>query len=162
MNTLTRNWISYLTDSLVNSGTMQTWEAADYLSQNLFGESPNTRFHETKAPYEAIHQFLMRVYHPILEAAGRDSDVSEQQHLTIFCEISLVSKSTVLVVSCPEEEREHRLLLLDPVCAWDLLFPAADAFNAWAEERCQRILEALKPATISGVQKQRRQTFKDV
>jgi len=62
-----------------------------------------------------------------------------------------VSKSTVLVVSCPEEEREHELLLLDPVCAWDLLFPAADAFNAWAEARCQRIREALKPATLSRV-----------
>ena len=39
----TRNWIAYLCESLVTSGVMPTWEAATYLTENLFGEKPNPR-----------------------------------------------------------------------------------------------------------------------
>ena len=39
----TRNWIAYLCESLVTSGAMPTWEAATYLTENLFGEKPNPR-----------------------------------------------------------------------------------------------------------------------
>jgi len=30
--TESRNWMSYLMDSLVNSGAMPTWEAVEYLT----------------------------------------------------------------------------------------------------------------------------------
>ncbi len=75
MNTMTlqesRNWMSYLMDSIVNSGTMPAWEAIDYLTNNLIGEGPNLNLHHSKSPYETIQQFLHRVYGPIVEAASR-------------------------------------------------------------------------------------------
>ena len=64
----------------------------------------------------------------------------------IFTDISLIGNSAVLVVYFPGENRPHQLLLLDAARAWELVFPDADAFNAWAEERYGWIVEALKSA----------------
>ena len=68
----TRNWIAYLCESLVTSGVMPTWEAATYLTENLFGEKPNPRLLSTTNAYEVTSQFLQRLYHPLVEAASRD------------------------------------------------------------------------------------------
>ena len=68
----TRNWIAYLCESLVTSGVMPTWEAATYLTENLFGEKPNPRLLSTTNAYELTSQFLQRLYHPLVEAASRD------------------------------------------------------------------------------------------
>lgn len=138
-----RNWISYLTDSLVNSGAMPSWDAMDYMTNHLFGESPNTSLHETKVPYEAIQQFLQRVYGPIVEAAGRDASLPAGSTLHTFTDISLIGASSVLVVCFPGDNRPPQLLMLDAVLAWDLVFSDGNAFNVWAEERHRRILEAL-------------------
>lgn len=138
-----RNWISYLTDALVNSGAMTSWDALDYLTQYLFGESPNLRLHETKVPFEAIQQFLQRVYGPIVEAAGRDAFLPGGSTLRTFTDISLIGASSVLVVCFPGDNQPPQLLMLDTVRAWDLVFSDGNAFNAWGEERHRRILEAL-------------------
>ena len=34
----TRNWLAYLCEALASGGMMPTWEAATYLTDNLFGE----------------------------------------------------------------------------------------------------------------------------
>ena len=141
-----RNWIGYLCESLVESGAMPSWEATTYLTENLFGDAPNPRLHETKAPYEAISQFLNRVYSPIVEAATREVALPDRSMIHIFTDISLIGNSAVLVVYFPGENRPHELLLLDAARAWDLVFPDATAFNAWAEERYGWIVEALKSA----------------
>jgi len=83
-----RNWIGYLCESLVASGAMPTWEAAAYLTDNLFGEAPNLRLHETKAPYEAASQFFQRVYSPLVEAAERAVDLPASSMIHIFTDIS--------------------------------------------------------------------------
>lgn len=147
-----RNWIGYLCESLVASGAMPTWEAANYLTDNLFGEAPNLRLHETKAPYEAISQFLQRVYSPIVEAAGRSVDLPASSMIHIFTDISLTSNSAVLVVYFPGENRPHQLLLLDAAQAWNLVFTDGDTFNAWAEERYRWIREALEAAMARTLQ----------
>ena len=72
---VSRNWVAYICESLVSSGAMPTWEASEYFTGNLFGDSPNPRLHETKAPYEAIYQFLHRLYSPLVEAATRSVDM---------------------------------------------------------------------------------------
>ena len=141
-----RNWMGYLCESLVSTGAMPSWEAADYLTENLFGTAPNPRLHETKAPYEAISQFLQRVYNPLVEAATRAVSLPDSSMIHIFTDISLIGNSAVLVVYFPGENRPHQLLLLDAARAWELMFPDADAFNAWAEERYGWIVEALKSA----------------
>ena len=141
-----RNWISYMTDSLVNSNALPAWEAVEYLTVHLFGDSPNTRLHEAKAPYEAITQFLQRLYGPILEAAARDANVPEEARLQLFTEISLIGPSAVLMVYCPADGRPQ-LLLLDPVRVWDLVFPHTEAFNVWAGERYGKLSTALQAAT---------------
>ncbi len=143
-----RNWIGYLCESLVASGAMPTWEAAAYLTNNLFVEAPNLRLHETKAPYEATSQFLQRVYSPIVEAAGRAVDLPASSMIHIFTDISLTGNSAVLVVYFPGENRPHQLLLLDAAQAWNLVFTDAAAFNAWAEERYRWIKEALEVAVV--------------
>lgn len=143
---VTRNWVSYITESLVSSGSMPTWEAADYLTGNLFGDSPNPRLHETKAPYEAIYQFLHRIYSPLVEAATRSVAIPPSAMIHIFTDISLISNSAVLIVYFPGENRPHQLLLLDAARAWDLVFRDAAAFNEWAEERYRWVVEALKSA----------------
>jgi len=139
-----RNWMSYLLDSLVNCGTMPTWEALTYLTTNLLGESPNPNLHNSKSPYETIQQFLHRVYGPIVEAASRSVDLPNEGMIHMFTDISLMGKSAVLVVYFPGHNQPHQLLLLDSAPAWDLVFETDSAFNQWAEERYRWIAEALK------------------
>ena len=139
-----RNWISYVTDALVNANALPAGEAIEYLTQNLFGESPNTRLHEAKVPHEAIAQFLQRLYAPLLEAAARDANVPAESQTRIFADISLISPSTVLAVSFPVNDGPQQLLLLDSVRTWDLVFQNADAFNTWAEERYGKLRTALQ------------------
>lgn len=139
-----RNWMSYLMDSLVNSGTMPSWEALQYLVTNLLGEAPNPHLHLTKSPYESIQQFLHRIYGPIVEAASRTVDLPSQAMIHMFTDISLLGKSAVLVVYFPGQNEPHQLLLLDSVPAWDLVFENSTAFDNWAEERYQWIVKALQ------------------
>ncbi len=148
MNAMTvpesRNWMSYLMDSLVNSGTMPTWEAMGYLTNNLVGKAPNQNLHHAKSPYEAIQQFLHRVYGPIVEAASRTIEIPQEAMLHMFTDISLMGKSAVLVVYYPGYNRPHQLLLLDSVPAWEIVFETSTAFNDWANERYGWIVSALK------------------
>ena len=148
MNAMTvsesRNWMSYLMDSLVNSGTMPAWEAVEYLTTNLVGEAPNPNLHHSKSPYETIQQFLHRVYGPIVEAASRTVDIPQQAMIHMFTDISLMGKSAILVVYHPGQNQPHQLLLLDTVPAWEIVFESSTAFNEWAEERFGWIVEALK------------------
>ena len=139
-----RNWMSYLLDSLVNTGTMPAWEALDYVTSNLIGEAPNPQLHQSKAPYETIQQFLHRIYGPIVEAASRAVEIPPQAMIHMFTDISLMGKSAVLVVYFPGHNQPHQLLLLDSVPAWDLMFKDTSTFNEWAEERHSWIVSALK------------------
>ncbi|MGH7164132.1 MAG: hypothetical protein ACREIS_01245 [Nitrospiraceae bacterium] len=149
---VSRNWIGYLCESLVATGAMPTWEAAEYLTANLFGEAPNSRLHETKAPYEAISKFLQRVYSPLVEAATRSVDLPASSMIHIFTDVSLIGNSAVLVVYFPGENRPHQLLLLDAARAWELVFPDAAAFNRWAEERYGWIVSALRSTVARAAQ----------
>ncbi len=142
-----RNWISYVTDALVNVHALPAGEAIEYLTQNLFGETPNTRLHEAKVPHEAVAQFLQRLYGPILEAAARDANVPEGARTCLFTDISLIGPSAVLAVYFPANDGPQQLLLLDSVRTWDLVFPHADAFNAWAQERYGKLVTALQTIT---------------
>ena len=153
-----RNWMSYLMDSIVNSGSMPTYEALDYLTANLIGEAPNPNLHHSKSPYEAIQQFLHRVYGPIVEAASRAVEIPKEAMLHMFTDISLMGKSAVLVVYYPGHSQPHQLLLLDTAPAWDIIFESSTGFNEWAEERYGWIVSALKteaqrdhPATVEPV-----------
>ncbi len=139
-----RNWMSYLMDSLVNSGAMPAWEAVEYLTNNLVGEAPNQNLHHAKSPYEAIQQFLHRVYEPIVEAASRTVEIPTQAMIHMFTDISLMGKSAVLVVYYPGHNRPHQLLLLDSIPAWDIVFETSTALNEWADERYGWIVAALK------------------
>ncbi len=141
-----RNWLGYLCESQMSNGAMPSWEAAAYFTDNLFGEAPNPRLHESKSPYESISLFLQRVYNPIVEAATRAVDLPASSMIHVFTDISLIGNSAVLVVYFPGENRPHQLLFLDATRAWDLVFPDADAFNAWAEERYSWIISALQSA----------------
>jgi hypothetical protein len=143
---MTRNWIGYMTEALVSTAVMPSWEAAEYFTSNLFGDAPNAGLHEAKAPYEAISQFLQRVYSPIVEAATRTADLPASAMIHVFTDISLIGNSAVLVVYFPGGNRPHQLLLLDAVRAWDLVFPDASAFNAWADERHRWVVDALASA----------------
>lgn len=143
-----RNWMAYLLDSLVNAGSMPSWEATEYLTSNLIGEAPNTQLHESKSPYEAIQQFLLRVYGPIVEAASRSVYLPKDSMIHMFTDISVMGNSAVLVVYFPGKNKPHQLLLLDGVKAWDLMFQDATSFNAWAEERNEWITDALKAVSI--------------
>lgn len=139
-----RNWMSYLLDSLVNSGAMPAWEGVAYLTSNLVGEAPNPNLHQAKSPYEAIQQLLHRVYGPIVEAASRTVELPPQTMIHMFTDISLMGKSAVLVVYYPGQNQPHQLLLLDAVPAWDLIFDTPRAFDQWAEERYGWIVSALQ------------------
>lgn len=141
-----RNWLAYVCEAMVAGGSMPSWEATEYLTGNLFGECPNPRLHETKSPYEAISQFLQRLYHPLVEAATREVELPPSAMVHAFTDISLIGNSAVLVVYFPGENRPHQLLILDAVKAWEVVFPDADAFNAWAEERFRWIVDGLKTA----------------
>src|SRR5438132_11033950 len=115
-----RNWISYMTDALVNANALPAAEAIEYLTQNLFGEVPNRRLHEAKVPHEAAAQLLQRLYGPLLEAAGRDANVPAGGLTRIFTDISLIGPSSVLAVYGPAGDGPQQLLLLDSVRVWDL------------------------------------------
>lgn len=143
-----RNWIAYLCEALVSSGAMPTWEAATYLTENLFGERPNPRLLSPANPYEVTAQFLRRLYHPIAEAASREVNLPHSSMLHIFTDVSLTGNSAVLVVFFPGQQKPQQLLLLDAVKAWDVVFPDAETFNAWAEERYRRIAKALRAAVL--------------
>jgi hypothetical protein len=113
------------------------------LTENLFGDSPNMKLLEAKAPYEEIAQFLQRIYGPIVEAATRQVPTQASARVQVYTDISLMSETTVLIVSVSDEPKESQLLLLDAVRVWDLVFPNADAFNEWAEMRYQQVRVAL-------------------
>lgn len=152
----TRNWIAYLCEALVTSGVMPTWEAATYLTENLFGENPNPRLLSTTNPYEVTSQFLQRLYHPLVEAASRDIPLPEGAMLHVFTDISLTGQSAVLVVYLPGNTQPHQLLMLDAAKAWELVFTDSENVNRWAEERYRRVRSALtaaigKPARQPGL-----------
>ena len=139
-----RNWIAYLCESLVASGTMPTWEAATYLTENLFGEKPNPRLLTPANPHEVTAQFLHRLYQPLVEAASRELLLPSGSMLHIFTDISLTGHSAVLVVLFLGHNKPQQLLMLDAAKAWDLVFSDAESFNAWAEERYRRLVDALR------------------
>jgi hypothetical protein len=142
----TRNWIAYLCESLVTSGVMPTWEAATYLTENLFGEKPNPRLLSTINAYEVTSQFLQRLYHPLVEAASRDFTLPDGARLHVFTDISLTGKSAVLVVYVSGDNLAHQLLMLDAAKAWELVFSDSEEANRWAEERYRRVKSALTAA----------------
>jgi len=146
--TTSRNWIAYLCEALVTSGMMPTWEAATYLTENLFGEKPNPRLLGPSNAHEVTAQFLHRLYEPIAEAALRDSHLPTSEKVHVFTDISLTGHSGVLVVHLSTADQAQRLLLLDPAKAWDLVFPEAESFNAWAEARYRSIFQMLQPARL--------------
>jgi hypothetical protein len=143
---VTRNWIAYLCEALVTSGAMPTWEAATYLTEHLFGESPNPKLLGTSNAHEITTQFLHRIYHPLVEAASRDVTLPHGAMQHVFTDISLTGKSAVLVVYFPGNGQSHQLLMLDAVKAWDLVFQDSDAFNRWAEDRYRLLKSALTAA----------------
>lgn len=143
---ITRNWIAYLCEALVTSGVMPTWEAATYLTENLFGESPNPRLLGTSNAYEVTVQFLHRLYQPLAEAAAREVSLPHGAMVHVFADISLTGKSAVLVVYFPEGGQPHQLLMLDAAKAWDLVFQDSDTFNRWAEDRFRLLKSALTAA----------------
>lgn len=148
----TRNWIAYLCDSLVTSGAMPTWEAATYLTENLFGEKPNPRLLCATNAYEVTSQFLQWLYHPIVEAASRDSTLPEGSTVHVFTDISLTGNSAVLVVYVSDDDQPHKLLMLDATKAWELVFTNSDDVNLWAEERYRRVKSALTAVVGKPVQ----------
>ena len=142
----TRNWIAYLCESLVTSGVMTTWEAATYLTENLFGEKPNPRLLCATNAYELTSQFLQWLYHPIVDAASRDLALPEGATVHVFTDISLTGNSAVLVVYMSEDYHPHQLLMLDAAKAWELVFTDSEDVNRWAEERYRRVKSALTAA----------------
>ncbi len=150
---VTRNWIAYLCEALVTSGVMPTWEAATYLTENLFGEKPNPRLLGTTNAFEVTAQFLHRLYQPVVEAASRDVSLPSGSLVHVFTDISLTGKSAVLVVYVSGGGQPHQLLMLDAAKAWDLVFADSEEFNRWAEERYRQVRSAL----ISAVGKPSRQ-----
>jgi hypothetical protein len=143
---VTRNWIAYLCEALVTSGAMPTWEAATYLTENLFGESPNPRLLGTTNAHEIAAQFLQRLYQPLVEAASREVTLPHGAMLHVFTDISLTGKSAVLVVYFPGNDQPHQLLMLDAAKAWDLVFQDSEAFNRWAEDRFRLVKTSLTAA----------------
>ena len=148
----TRNWIAYLCDSLVTSGAMPTWEAATYLTENLFGEKPNPRLLCATNAYEVTSQFLQWLYHPIVEAASRDITLPEGSTVHVFTDISLTGNSAVLVVYVSDDDHPHKLLMLDATKAWELVFTNSEDVNLWAEERYRRVKSALTAVIREPVQ----------
>lgn len=141
-----RNWLAYLCEALVTSGTMPTWEAATYLTENLFGEKPNPHLLTPATPHEMTRQFLQRLYQPIVEAASRDVTLSPTATVHLFTDISLTGNSAVLVVLFQGHAKPKQLVLFDAAKAWDLVFSDAETFNTWAEERYRLLVNALRTA----------------
>jgi hypothetical protein len=140
-----RNWIAYLCEALVTSGIMPTWEAATYLTENLFGEKPNPRLLGPSQPYQVTSQFLQRLYQPIVEAASREVNLPASCTIHMFTDISLTGNSAILIVLFPGQGSQQ-LVMLDAAKAWDLVFPDADSFNGWAETRYRQVVQALTHA----------------
>lgn len=138
-----RNWIAYLCENLASSGMMPTWEAATYLTDNLFGDKPNPRLLRTACPYEDTTHLLHRLYQPLVAAVTREVPLPPSAMIHVFTDVSLTGKSAVLVVYFPGHNQPHQLLLLDAAKAWDLVFENSDEFNTWAEERYHWIRTAL-------------------
>lgn len=149
-----RNWIAYLCEALVTSGVMPTWEAATYLTENLFGEKPNPRLLGTSNAFEVTAQFLQRMYHPLVEAASREITLPPGAMLHVFTDISLTGKSAVLVVYLTGGHHPHQLLMLEAARAWDLVFADSEEFNRWAEERYLLVKSALTAAVNKPVRHQ--------
>lgn len=143
-----RNWIAYLCEALVASGAMPTWEAATYLTENLFGEKPNPRLLTPANPHEVTAQLLHRLYQPLVEAASREVMLPSTSLLHIFTDISLTGNSAVLIVLFPGHNKPQQLLMLEAAKAWDLVFPNAESFNAWAEERYRQLVNELRGASV--------------
>jgi hypothetical protein len=143
-----RERLAYLCESLVASGTMPTWEAATYLTENLFGERPNPRLLTPADPHEVTAQLLHRLYQPIVEAASREIMLPSSSAIHIFTDISLTGNSVVLVVLFPGPSTPQQLVMLEAAKAWDLVFPDAESFNAWAEERYRRLVNALRGTPV--------------
>ena len=150
MTRTSRNWIAYLCENLASSGMMPTWEAATYLTDNLFGDNPNPRLLRTACPYEDTTHLLHRLYQPLVEAATRDIPIPAAAMIHVFTDISLTGKSAVLVVYFPGHNQPHQLLLLDAAKAWELVFDNSEEFNSWAEERYHWIKTSLT-SVIAGV-----------
>jgi len=148
---ITRNWIAYLCEALVTSGSMPTWEAATYLTEHLFGEKPNPRLLGTSNAFEVTVQFLRRMYHPLVEAASRDVTLPQGAQLHVFTDVSLTGKSAVLVVYFPADHQPHQLMMVEAVKAWDLVFADSEEFNRWAEERYRTVKNALSSALAKPV-----------
>ena len=123
---------------------MPTWEAATYLTENLFGEKPNPRLLTPANPHEVTAQLLHRLYQPIVEAAAREIMLPSSSLLHIFTDISLTGNSAVLIVLFPGHNKPQQLLMLEAAKAWDLVFPDAESFNAWAEGRYRQLVNALR------------------
>ncbi|GMV51288.1 MAG: hypothetical protein L6Q34_07725 [Nitrospira sp.] len=138
-----RNWVAYLCETLAASGLMPTWEAATYLTDNLFGDKPNLRLLHTASPHEDTINLLQRLYQPLVEAATREVSLPSAAKIHVFTDVSLTGNSAVLVVYLAGEESLPQLLLLDAVKAWDLVFENADRFNDWAEGRYRMLRTAL-------------------
>jgi hypothetical protein len=130
---------------------MPTWEAATYLTDNLFGEKPNPRLLRTISPYEDTNQLLHRLYQPLVEAASRDIALPATAMIHVFTDVSLTGNSAVLVVYFPGDNRPHQLLMLDAAKAWELVFEDSASFNAWAEERYRWIKTSLQTVTSGSV-----------
>lgn len=143
MKRTSRNWIAYLCENLASSGMMPTWEAATYLTDNLFGDKPNPRLLRTTCPYEDTTHLLQRLYQPLVAAATRDLSLPATAMIHVFTDISLTGKSAVLVVYFPAPHLPPHLVLLDAAKAWELVFENSDEFNAWAEARYHSIKAAL-------------------
>ena len=143
-----RNWIAYTCEALVASGAMPTWEAATYLTENLFGEKPNPRLLTPSNPHEVTAQLLHRLYQPIVEAVSRDIMLPSTSTVHIFTDISLTGNSAVLVVLFPGRHKPQTLLMLDAAKAWDLVFPDAESFNIWAEERYRQLVNVMRSAMM--------------
>ena len=150
MTRASRNWIAYLCENLASSGMMPTWEAATYLTDNLFGDKPNPRLLRTACPYEDTTHLLHRLYQPLVEAATRDIPIPTAAMIHVFTDISLTGKSAVLVVYFPGQNQPHQLLLLDAAKAWELVFENSEDFNTWAEERYHWIKSSLT-SVMAGV-----------
>jgi hypothetical protein len=127
---------------------MPTWEAATYLTENLFGEKPNPRLLTPANPHEVTAQFLHRLYQPIVEAASREVMLPSTSMLHIFTDISLTGHSAVLIVLFPGHNKPQQLVMLEAAKAWDLVFSDAESFNSWAEERYRQLANTLRVALV--------------